>query len=57
MSFDEKNVRKYFGLWPARERQYRFEVGGKPLELNLPADFSLDSVIAEAPADRGRQKT
>lgn len=48
LSFEEKNVRKYFGLWPARERQYRFEVGGKPLELNLPADFSLDSVIAEA---------
>ena len=48
INFEEKNVRKYFGIWPTRERQYIFEVGGKKLELNLPADFSLDTVIAKA---------
>lgn len=39
---------KKFGFWPTRERRYEFFVGDKKLDLKLPADFSLDSVIYKA---------
>lgn len=48
LNFEMRDVRKYFGIWPTRERFYTFFIGNTPVELALPADFSLDSVIAEA---------
>lgn len=48
VNFAERNVRKYFGIWPSREREYIFNVGGEDVKLGLPADFSLDTVIAQA---------
>ncbi len=47
-NFDMVNVRKYLGLWPTTERVYRFLAGDEELELAIPADFNLDSVITKA---------
>jgi len=46
-SFTPKSVMEYF-VWPSQQRNYKFYVGDKEVELNLPIDFNLDTVIPEA---------
>ena len=45
--FDMKAVKEYF-VWPTYQRNYKFCVGNSEVGLNLPADFSLDSILAKA---------
>lgn len=37
--------RKWFGLLPTTLREYTLYVGGNPINLQVPMDFSLDEVI------------
>ncbi len=47
VSFDIVNGKKWFGLLPAKFREYTLYVGNKPLKVRVPLDFSLDSVLLE----------
>ena len=40
-------VRAYF-VWPTQERRYNMSIGGVKVPIAVPADFPMDSVIAEA---------
>lgn len=55
-NFDFKNIRKYFGIYPTVEREYKFYLDGKELALQVPADFNLDGVITEAYPMQGAGK-
>ena len=45
VSFEYVKGKKWFGLLPATYRQYELYVGNQPLKIQVPFDFSLDSVI------------
>ena len=46
-AFETVPVNKYF-VWPSTVRRYSFKIGNRPLDLAVPADFSLDTVIPDA---------
>ena len=39
---------RWLGVLPSLEKVYFFNIGGQSVELAVPADFSLDSVMAKA---------
>ena len=45
--FEVVKGRKWFGLLPARKREYTFLVGGRPASLRVPFEFNLDKVVRE----------
>lgn len=45
VSYQYVEGRKWFGLLPATYRQYEIFVGNQPIKLEVPFDYSLDSVI------------
>ena len=45
VSFEYVKGKKWFGLLPATYRQYELYVGNQPVKIQVPFDFSLDSVI------------
>ena len=45
--FEVVKGRKWFGLLPARKREYTFLVGGRPASLRVPLEFNLDKVVRE----------
>ncbi len=47
VSFDIVNGKKWFGILPAKFREYTLYVGNKPVKVRVPLDFSLDSVLLE----------
>lgn len=45
VSFEYVKGKKWFGLLPATYRQYELYVGNQAVKIQVPFDFSLDSVI------------
>ena len=45
ISFKYVNGRKWFGLLPAKYREYQLFVNNKPIKIQVPFDYSLDNVI------------
>ena len=45
VSFEYVKGKKWFGLLPATYRQYKLYIGNQPVKIQVPFDFSLDSVI------------
>lgn len=47
VSFEIVNGKKWFGLIPAKFREYTLYVDDKPINIRVPLDFSLDAVLLE----------
>jgi signal peptidase I len=45
VSFQYVKGKKWFGLLPATYREYELYVGNKPVQIQVPYDYSLDQVI------------